>query len=70
MSKCLRCGYSMTWESERRQYGRVIRDHGLTAEDAKAFMPRCQVCVTSLLGRKRARHSTTSAPSDGQLVDL
>ena len=49
---CLRCGYAMTWEAQRRQFGRLLH-RGLTAEEAKALMPRCQVCITAtLLGRK------------------
>jgi hypothetical protein len=49
---CLRCGNRMSWSEQRRQFGRLLR-RGLTTTDAKALMPRCQTCLTAILGRKR-----------------
>jgi hypothetical protein len=51
-TRCLRCGTQMTWSEQRRQFGRLLR-RGLTTTDAKALMPRCQICLTAILGRKR-----------------
>jgi hypothetical protein len=50
MSTCLNCGlgYGVTWEQQRRQFGRLIR-RGFTAEQAKKILPRCQKCVTTYL---------------------
>jgi hypothetical protein len=45
---CLRCGYAMTWDAQRRQFGRLL-NRGLTAEEVKALMPRCQKCMTVTL---------------------
>lgn len=48
MTVCLRCKYPMTWEAQRRQFGRLIR-RGLTKEQAKEMLPRCQKCMTVYL---------------------
>jgi hypothetical protein len=45
---CLRCGYPMTWENQRRQFGRLMR-RGMTTEETKALLPRCQKCMTTAL---------------------
>jgi hypothetical protein len=58
--KCLGCGWTkMTWREQRQQYGRAIR-RGLSADEAKKLMPRCQKCVTEILGngRPHGRRST------------
>lgn len=43
---CLHCQYPMTWEQQRRQFSRLL-ENGLTKEQAKTVMPRCQKCTTS-----------------------
>lgn len=48
INKCLRCGKNMTWRERRYQFGRIIR-HGISFEDAKELMPKCQKCVTLAL---------------------
>ena len=53
VTRCLCCGGSITWEMQRRQYGRAIKTYGLTPDEAKTLMPRCGTCLTSLLGRHR-----------------
>lgn len=45
---CLDCGYPMTWDAERRQFGRLLK-RGLVADEAKRLLPRCQKCITQLL---------------------
>jgi hypothetical protein len=47
-NKCLDCGYAITWEIQRHQYGRAIR-RGLTPAQAAQLMPRCQKCLTCAL---------------------
>jgi hypothetical protein len=50
MQKCLGCGApKLTWAEHRRQYGRALK-RGLTPEEAKKLMPRCQKCMTTALG--------------------
>jgi hypothetical protein len=47
--KCLGCGWpKVNWTEQRRQYGRIIRA-GLTPEQAKTLVPRCQKCTTEIL---------------------
>jgi hypothetical protein len=48
MSKCIGCGFPVTWEHQRRQWGRLMR-RGLSREEAKNLMPRCQKCMTLAL---------------------
>jgi hypothetical protein len=51
--KCIACGLpKMTWADQRRQYGRAIRK-GLTPDEAKRIMPRCQKCMTEFFGDQR-----------------
>ena len=45
-NRCLRCGWSTTWEDQGRQFGRAIR-YGPAPKDAKAIMPRCGKCLTA-----------------------
>ncbi|HEY4261621.1 MAG TPA: hypothetical protein VGM98_15735 [Schlesneria sp.] len=45
---CVGCGTGMTWAEIRRQYGRLLRK-GLTVEQVKAILPKCQKCVAQLL---------------------
>jgi hypothetical protein len=60
MIKCLDCKLpKLTWADQRGQFGRAIR-HGLTADEAKALMPRCQKCLTMVL-----KHWKRSLKSDG-----
>ena len=47
-TECRGCDTQMTWAEQRRQFGRACAA-GLTAEDAKAQMPRCQRCTTTML---------------------
>lgn len=54
---CIACE-QMTWREQRRQFARAI-GAGLTPEEAKALMPRCQRCTTSAL---RARGLRAPAP--------
>jgi len=42
----------MTWADRRYQFGRVIHA-GLTPNEAKALMPRCQKCITQALNVRR-----------------
>lgn len=51
-SKCdgtnyTRCGNAMTWDEQRRQFGRLMRN-GLSLDEAKAVASRCQKCTTDL----------------------
>jgi hypothetical protein len=46
MIRCRDCHNPMTWADQRYQFVRLIR-RGLTSDDAKRLMPRCQKCVTS-----------------------
>jgi hypothetical protein len=57
---CRRCGYRITWAEQRRQFARAIKCYGLTPEAAKELMPRCQTCLTSMLGRKAGAHRGVS----------
>jgi hypothetical protein len=55
--KCIGCGSPrLTWAEQRRQYGRAIR-RGLTPDEAKRLMPRCQKCLTVMLGDDRHRNA-------------
>jgi hypothetical protein len=47
-TRCLRCGYRITWAEQRRQFARLMRK-GSTHEAATSLMPRCQVCLTATL---------------------
>ena len=42
--KCARCDCLMSWDDQRRQFGRIARRWG--PDEAKALMPRCQKCTT------------------------
>jgi SOS response regulatory protein OraA/RecX len=57
---CLRCHYPMTWEQQRRQFGRLMRK-GFTKDEAKAALPRCQICMTVWLRAYRLSSITDSA---------
>lgn len=46
--KCKQCGNRMTWAARRVQWGRVKR-HGLSDDEIKALLPRCQKCMTVAL---------------------
>jgi hypothetical protein len=64
MSKtvCLRCGYPITWDDQKRQWGRLMR-RGVSPEEGKALMPRCQKCNTITIGRKRRGQSAADQPN-------
>lgn len=47
-AKCLNCNFQMTWDAQKRQYGR-IKKKGLTDEQIKTALPRCQKCMTIYL---------------------
>jgi hypothetical protein len=47
-NRCVGCCYPITWDTQRRQYGRAIKA-GLAEAEAKALMPRCQKCMTKAL---------------------
>jgi hypothetical protein len=44
--KCIECGQPVNWRDQRRQFARAIQTYGLTPEQAKQVMPRCQKCTT------------------------
>ena len=46
---CQGCGYRITWAEQRRQFGRAIQRYGVTPEDAKKLMPRCEKCLTKIV---------------------
>lgn len=48
-------------DAQRSQFGRLLR-RGLAADQAKALMPRCQVCITATLGRKRRHRPPNPTP--------
>jgi hypothetical protein len=48
MTKCRDCCNPMTWSAQRRQFARLVH-RGVTLDEAKQLMPRCQKCVTQLL---------------------
>jgi uncharacterized protein with PIN domain len=50
--RCLHCNRELTWAEQRRQFGRVMRT-GLTVEEARALLPRCQKCMTLVLEARR-----------------
>jgi hypothetical protein len=53
---CAGCGASFDWNAQRLQFGRAIKDYGLTPAEAKQAMPRCRSCLTELMvvqGRRR-----------------
>jgi hypothetical protein len=52
--KCLGCGAQLTWAKQRRQFGRTIRA-GLTPEEIKTLVPRCQKCMTEVLHARGLR---------------
>jgi hypothetical protein len=54
MDRCLACANPMTWAAQRRQFARLL-EFGFSAADAKPLLPRCQKCVTQLLGTGRYR---------------
>jgi hypothetical protein len=57
--KCLGCGWiMMTWAEQRRQFGRAVRA-GLSLDETKQLMPRCQKCTTEAL---HARGLTVPSP--------
>jgi hypothetical protein len=47
-AQCLKCRNVLTWAAQKVQYRRAI-NRGMTAEQAKACLPRCQKCMTRLL---------------------
>ena len=52
---CRDCGWTgMTWAEQRRQFGRVVQA-GLTIDEAKTLMPRCQRCTTIVLRSRGLR---------------
>jgi hypothetical protein len=53
-AKCLDCHNPMTWTSQPEQVARLVK-RGFTADEAKQLMPRCQKCVTELLGTGKYR---------------
>ena len=53
-NRCRGCGYPITWEAQRRQYGRLIR-RGMDPEEIKPIVPRCQKCVTQWLKTNKAK---------------
>ena len=66
MTKCIACGCGLTWEAQRRQFGRMMR-HGLSPDAAKPLTPRCQKCTTTLLrdiakGEPTARAAVPAEP--------
>jgi len=69
MSKCLSCGYNITWAEQRRQFARVIKDYGVPPEIAKQLLPRCQRCVTRML-RSRPGGWVTAVGEIGEVGDL
>jgi hypothetical protein len=66
MSKavCLRCGFPITWEAQWQQWGRLMR-RGLSPEEAKALMPRCQKCITMTIGQKPRDCRVRSEDNEG-----
>jgi hypothetical protein len=56
MATCLGCKFKLTWEQQRRHFGRLMR-LGFTIEQAKAATPRCQKCMTTWLHTQPKRIS-------------
>lgn len=54
MDRCLACANPMKWTDRRHQLARLLKS-GFTEDAAKALLPRCQKCVTQLLGTGRYR---------------
>lgn len=46
MSRCLSCLRVLTWDEQKRQFGKLLKKKYFSVEEAKAMMPRCQKCVT------------------------
>jgi hypothetical protein len=67
-ARCRDCRYPQTWADQRRQWGRGLRA-GLTPDEAKAAMPRCQKCMTTHLASRLAYDLVVaeSAAGDGML---
>jgi hypothetical protein len=53
--RCRRCGNPITRDQQRRQFGRAIQTYGLTPDEAKRLMPRCQKCLTEMFNPERKR---------------
>jgi hypothetical protein len=50
---CKACTVTMlTWSEQKRQFARCIQKYGLTKDEAAKLMPRCQKCVTEVLGKR------------------
>ena len=63
MTKCKRCGIGITWDDQKRQYGRAMR-MGFSPAEWKEFGPMCQKYLTSYAeeqGRKEDREAHRSA---------
>jgi len=58
----------MTWDDRRHQFGRAIRA-GLTPDEAKTFMPRCQKCTTQALRAMRHARGSSTGNQGGHRVD-
>lgn len=55
-TKCLGCGYPITWRDQRIQFVRAST-RGVPRDEAKLATPRCQKCMTKYL---KARDSASS----------
>jgi len=53
--RCKDCRRILTWAERRRQYGRLLR-RGLTEEQVKGALPRCQKCMTVWLQPNNDEH--------------
>jgi hypothetical protein len=63
----LNCGRTITWDEQRRQFGRAIQTYNYTVEEAKRLMPRCSHClaVAARTGwRERERRLLALLPRD------
>jgi hypothetical protein len=63
--RCRRCQQPVKWDDQRRQFARLMQN-GLTKDQVKAVLPRCQKCTTLWLhpdtegARLRRRRSVKS----------
>jgi hypothetical protein len=64
--KCLSCGMSMTWAGQRRQFRATSA--GLTPEEAKVLMPRCQKCTTRELNVRGLHARAREGPPAARLT--
>jgi hypothetical protein len=68
MTKCVDCGWNISWSEQRRQFARASQKYGLTPDEAKKAMPRCQICTTNTLSPHVSGGSVSEPPEKTALA--